>query len=83
MINKERTKLFQRHLGIERRVMPMRVKDVKGWKARKTVSGRLRLFFAMLMQRFKTPPEELLKRAEERAAQPKSPDTEREEARNS
>ncbi len=48
-------------------------RDKKGLLIRKTVSERFRIFVALLLQQFQTPPAELLKRAEEKAAERPAP----------
>jgi hypothetical protein len=46
----------------------MRIEEPRGWSARQAVAARHRQFIASLLKQFKTPPEELLRRAEDTAA---------------
>jgi hypothetical protein len=45
-------------------------RDTHGIRARKSVAQMLRDFVTRLMGEFRTPPDELLRRAEERAREP-------------
>jgi hypothetical protein len=57
-------------------------KDAERVRARKTVSQRFRDFIAAMMKQFRTPPAELLGRAEEKLRQTKPPSTAAETERN-